>query len=383
MLTLGSLCDGSGGFPLAACMAGIRPAWAAEIEPFCVMVTSKRIPSMRHLGNVKRINGGLIEPVDVITFGSPCQNFCYAGNLNKKQWRQTGVKGGNSSLFYDCIRIVREMREATNGKYPRYVIWENIESALRLFTGGADGFRPVLDAMLALGGENGGVPGFAKRRWPYAGQVLADGLDLAWRVLDAKHWGVPQNRMRVFVAVDFGGRRSAEILFEPEFDKERFGEVGLRALPLQGSPGGEGVDGGGNKEVYSVCSLGKFRFNVAPAVKRSTVFYLIGKDFARKATPLECCRLQGFPDWWADDMAVPEPGEEDLDRWRGVWEEYAEAVDEKPKPREWIRKWLASGGTEHDRYRMWGNGVALPCIYYIMRNLAGKTEKSLVPLIFR
>lgn len=377
---MGSLCDGSGGFPLAACMAGIRPVWASEIEPFCVMVTSKRIPSMRHLGSVKKIGGGSIEPVDVITFGSPCQNFCHAGNLNKKTWRHAGVNGGNSSLFYDCVRIIREMREATNGEKPRYVVWENIESALRLRDGG---FGSVLDAMLALGGEDGGVPGFAKRTWPSAGQVLADGLDLSWRVLNAKYWGVAQNRRRVFLVGDFGGRRSSEILFDPDFDAERLGEVGFGTLPARGSANGEGVDGGGDKEVYSFCSLGKFRFNVAPAVKRSRVFYLIGKDFARKATPLESCRLQGFPDWWCDDLAVPDPGGDELDHWEAVWTEYAEAAGKRPKSRGWIRKWLADGGTERNRYEMWGNGVALPCVYYVLRNLAGKTEKDLTSLIFR
>ncbi|MDE6762481.1 MAG: DNA cytosine methyltransferase [Oscillospiraceae bacterium] len=97
-LTLGSLFDGSGGFPLAAEMCGITPVWASEIDPFCVQVTSKRFPNMKHLGDITKINGAEIPPVNIITFGSPCQDLSVAGN-------RAGLDRSRSSLFLETIRI--------------------------------------------------------------------------------------------------------------------------------------------------------------------------------------------------------------------------------------------------------------------------------------
>ncbi len=111
-LTLGSLFDGSGGFPLAGMMAGITPIWASEIEPFPIRVTTKRIPQMKHYGDISKMNGGKIEPVDIITFGSPCQNLSLAG-------KREGLNGEKSSMFFEAIRVIKEMRENTNGEYPR------------------------------------------------------------------------------------------------------------------------------------------------------------------------------------------------------------------------------------------------------------------------
>ena len=122
ILTLGSLFDGSGGFPLGGVIAGIIPKWAAEIEPFQIRVTSIRFPNMTHLGNISEVSGSEIEPVDIITFGSPCQDMSVAG-------KREGLSGNRSSLFYEAIRIIKEMREATNGKYPRYIVWENVPGA--------------------------------------------------------------------------------------------------------------------------------------------------------------------------------------------------------------------------------------------------------------
>ena len=122
MLTLGSLFDGSGGFPLAAKLAGIRPVWASEIEPFPIRVTTKRIPEMIHVGSITKIHGDELPPVDIITFGSPCQNLSMAGNRD-------GLNGQKSSLFFEAIRIIKEMREKTNGQYPRFILWENVAGA--------------------------------------------------------------------------------------------------------------------------------------------------------------------------------------------------------------------------------------------------------------
>ena len=123
-LTLGSLFDGSGGFPLGGVLAGIIPKWAAEIEPFPIRVTTVRFPNMTHLGNINEISGSEIEPVDIITFGSPCQDMSVAG-------KREGLGGNRSSLFYEAIRIIKEMREATNGKYPRWAVWENVPYVLK------------------------------------------------------------------------------------------------------------------------------------------------------------------------------------------------------------------------------------------------------------
>ena len=89
-LTLGSLFDGSGGFPLGGLISGIAPLWASEIEPFPIRVTSKRMPKVKHLGDISTINGALIEPVDIITFGSPCTDMSVAG-------KRAGL--GNQCLF--------------------------------------------------------------------------------------------------------------------------------------------------------------------------------------------------------------------------------------------------------------------------------------------
>ena len=121
-ITLGSLFDGSGGFPLGGVLAGITPIWSSEIEPFPIRVTTARFPNMKHYGDISTIDGSELEPVDIISFGSPCQNLSVAG-------KREGLDGDRSSLFYEAIRIVKEMREATNGKYPRYIVWENVPGA--------------------------------------------------------------------------------------------------------------------------------------------------------------------------------------------------------------------------------------------------------------
>ena len=128
-LTLGSLFDGIGGFPLAGKYAGIRPVWASEIEPFPIRVTEKRLPEMKHYGDIHGLHGAKLEPVDVITFGSPCQDVSIAG-------RREGLSGGRSGLFFEAIRIIREMREATNGEYPKWAVWENVPGALSSHNGG-------------------------------------------------------------------------------------------------------------------------------------------------------------------------------------------------------------------------------------------------------
>ena len=133
-MKLGSLFDGSGGFPLGGIIAGITPVWSSEIEPFPIRVTEKRLPQMKHYGDVSKISGADLEPVDIITFGSPCQDMSVAG-------RRAGLDGARSGLFFQAVRIIKEMR-AKYGK-PRYAVWENVRGALSSARG--DDFRRVLE----------------------------------------------------------------------------------------------------------------------------------------------------------------------------------------------------------------------------------------------
>jgi DNA (cytosine-5)-methyltransferase 1 len=121
-LTLGSLFDGSGGFPLGGILSGITPKWASEVEPYAIRVTTKRMPFVKHYGDISEMDGAAVEPVDIVTFGSPCQDMSVAG-------KRSGLDGSRSSLFYEAVRVIKEMRRTTNGKYPRYIVWENVPYA--------------------------------------------------------------------------------------------------------------------------------------------------------------------------------------------------------------------------------------------------------------
>lgn len=123
-LTLGSLFDGSGGFPLGGMICGITPIWASEIEPFPIRVTTKRIPQMKHYGDISNLSGAKLPPVDIITFGSPCQDMSIAG-------KRAGLGGSRSNLFYEALRVINEMRNETNGRYPRFIVWENVPGKQR------------------------------------------------------------------------------------------------------------------------------------------------------------------------------------------------------------------------------------------------------------
>jgi len=204
-LTLGSLFDGSGGFPLGGLISGITPVWASEIEPFPIRVTTKRMPFMKHYGDVSKMNGADIEPVDIITFGSPCQDMSIAG-------RREGLDGSRSSLFYEAVRIVKEMRCKTNGRYPRYIIWENVPGAFSS-NKGAD-FQSVLEEVCSVKGYEIHTP--RPEKWPVAGEIVADDFSLAWRVFDAQYWGVPQRRKRIYLIADLAGGSAGKILFESE-----------------------------------------------------------------------------------------------------------------------------------------------------------------------
>lgn len=214
--TLGSLFDGSGGFPLAGVMSGVVPVWASEIEPYPIAVTRSRFPQMIHLGNVTEIDGSRIPPVDIITFGSPCQDMSIAGKRAGMKHESRGDEGTTrSGLFYEAVRIIREMREETHGRYPAFAVWENVPGAFSSNRG--EDFRCVLEELAKIC-ETGGysVPRPASGKWKPAGEIMGDGFSIAWRMLDAQYWGVPQRRSRIYLVADFRGRRAGKILFERE-----------------------------------------------------------------------------------------------------------------------------------------------------------------------
>ena len=206
-LTLGSLFDGSGGFPLGGLLCGITPVWASEIEPFSIRVTTKRLPFMKHYGDISQMDGGKIEPVDIITFGSPCTDMSIAG-------RRAGLDGKQSVLFYQAIRIIQEMRDATHGKYPRYIVWENVPGAFSSNHG--EDFKAVLEAVIGIKEPGTQVPMPEKNLWPYADLYMGEQWSVAYRTLDAQHWGVPQRRRRIFLVADFAGWGARQVLFESE-----------------------------------------------------------------------------------------------------------------------------------------------------------------------
>ena len=219
-MKLGSLFDGSGGFPLAGALFGIEPVWASEIEPYPIRVTTVRFPNMKHLGDVTKINGGEIEPVDIITFGSPCQDLSVAG-------KQAGIHDGQrSSLFFEAIRIIKEMRNATSDNFPRFAVWENVPGAFSSNKG--QDFKAVLEAFCQVAGTEVSVPEPPKGRWNPAGCIVGDVFSIAWRVYDAQFWGVSQRRKRIYLIADFGSERAGEILFESKgvcWDSEKSREA--------------------------------------------------------------------------------------------------------------------------------------------------------------
>ena len=583
-LTLGSLFDGSGGFPLGGLLAGITPVWSSEIEPFPVRVTTKRFPHMKHYGDISVLNGAELPPVDIITFGSPCQDMSVAG-------KRSGLDGSRSSLFYEAIRIIKEMRGATDGKYPRYIVWENVPGAFSSNKG--QDFRAVLEEVCKVKDAEVSVPFPGK--WENAGRIMGNGYSVAWRQFDAQFWGVPQRRKRIYLVADFAGGSAGKILFESEglsgYSAEGFrswqtaagtsakgsGETGgfsvdgynssvdevaatlgvncgvstgrngvmvlndqggsrmdvtedmtctLRAeshhpplvfenhsqdsrytgpqdtvqtiLSTFGTGGNNqpfvletpktlkirsGCEGGGKgaliqddlsatlgcnndqtlfvPKAYGICSKGSnsmmsdnphsgfyeadtsrcldanggdpscnqggiavvaiegngsrpshrgdgyketdamYTLNateqhgVAYSSSKASFFTSAEKELAntlvatdykdppivndeddadyivRRLTPTECARLQGFPDWWCDDLATQEPTQADIEYWKEVFETHRKVMgtSSKPKSESQIIKWLKAPHSDSAEYKMWGNGVALPNVFFVLSGI--------------
>ena len=491
-LTLGSLFDGIGGFPLAGKLAGMRPVWASEIEPFPIRVTEKRLPGMKHYGNIFSLRGAGLEPVDVVTFGSPCQDLSIAG-------KREGLGGGRSGLFFEAVRIIREMREATDGKYPRWAVWENVPGVLSSHDG--EDFRQVLESLIRIKDPEADVPLPAAGRWLPAGEIMGDGHSLAWRVLDAAQgWGVAQRRKRVFAVLDLDGGRAGQVLFESEgvsgytppgvtvprppltlkirsgcegggkgalVQKDLSATLGCHNDQTLFAPKAFGIGsatskgmlspnpksgfyeastsrtldrGGGNaccnqggmvvvetrapaycvtacsymqidREVASpimardwkdppVIGQGspsycldracftsgenaQYRMNVVEEVSATLVAEGPGAVSApqggyivRRLTPGECCRLQGFPDGWCEQLGDPSPSEAEIRRWAAIFEEYRQASEAsaKRKKEAQLIKWLKDPGSDTAQYKAYGNSVAVPCVFFVLAGIAWAEE---------
>lgn len=161
---------------------------------------------MIHLGDITKIHGDKVEPVDCITFGSPCQDLSIAG-------RRAGLAGERSGLFMEAVRIIKEMRSSTNGLYPTFAIWENVPGVFSSNNG--EDFRAVLEELARVEQPNAVIPGPPRGgRWSKAGAIAGNGWSLAWRQLDSQYFGVAQRRKRIALILDLGGQRAGEILFE-------------------------------------------------------------------------------------------------------------------------------------------------------------------------
>jgi DNA (cytosine-5)-methyltransferase 1 len=425
-MKLMSLFDGSGGFPLAASLCGIEPVYAAEVEPYPIAVTKNRFPKMKHLGDVSKVKGGEIEPVDIITFGSPCQDMSIAGKRAGLKHADMGDdETTRSGLFLEAIRIIKEMREATNGVYPRYAIWENVPGAFSSNRG--EDFRTVLEEFIRVKEKDAVMPDVPKAGWPYADCYSGNGWSLAYRVFDAQYWGVPQRRRRIYLVADFRGQRAGEILLKPEGLRRNSAQSGTHgqetarcaknsvgtaiggvdrynqsflpglAQTLRASGGGDctptvlapvavychqgngidradtaGCNGKGWKEdtSYTLNTIDKPA--VVCAQKSYTEFIVVKNYIVRRLTPTECARLQGFPSWWGIVNPVENLTDEDYAFWLDVRNTYAEINGKATKEytREQMLAWYNKLHSDSAEYKMWGNGIALPNALYVMQGIA-------------
>lgn len=230
-MTMGSLFDGIGGFPLVAVRNGITPLWASEIEAFPIEVTKIRFPEMLHVGDITKLDGAALPPVDVICGGSPCQDLSVAG-------QRAGLAGERSGLFMEQTRIAKEMRKADEQRNvpahlvrPRYLVWENVPGAFSSADG--EDFRAVIEEIVRIKYSACDVPRPDTGKWQSAGAVLlGTEFSLAWRVMDAQFWGVAQRRRRIFLVADFGGTTAPEILFKQD---GLFGDIAESGSQGQGT----------------------------------------------------------------------------------------------------------------------------------------------------
>ena len=295
-LTLGSLFDGSGGFPLGGILAGSEPKWSSEIEPFPVLVTHKRLPQVKQYGDVSTLNGAELLPVDIIIFGSPCQDLSIAG-------KRAGIHDGDrSNLFFQAIRIIKEMRDATNGQYPRYCIWENVPGAFSSNEG--NDFKAVLEAVIGVKEKGIKVPASENHRWAKSDVYLGDGWSVAYRVFDAQYWGVPRRRARIYLVADFAGGSAGEILFKSE-GVSGYTPQGFRAW--QGAAGGaeEGTgETGGRSDAGGGTLCLNPQGNSGVGVTEDKSLALVAQDHGNHPAVLHAVGIDGYNAAVTNDTAA-------------------------------------------------------------------------------
>lgn len=317
---------------------------------------------MKHLGDITKINGAEIEPVDCITFGSPCQDLSIAG-------KRAGLAGARSGLFAHAVRIIKEMRhnDATNGRAtkqirPRFAVWENVPGAFS--SNGGEDFRVVLEELARIGQAYTAIPR-PNGKWSKAGAIDGDGWSLAWRTLDAQYWGVPQRRRRIALVVDFAGGRAREILFERTGVQGDFaqGEETWKSIAGNHAHRPAGHDSMVGNECLTPWAMQQYRvyhsngkwhtlcvgngsgygYVMQPVCyDADTAATLVDgmRWILRRLTPIECERLQGYPDGWTDI---------------GEW------IDSKGKRRK---------SADSLRYKVLGNTIALPQWWWITCKMA-------------
>lgn len=425
-MKLMSLFDGSGGFPLAASLCGIEPVYAAEVEPYPIAVTKNRFPKMKHLGDVSKVKGGEIEPVDIITFGSPCQDVSIAGKRAGLKHADMGDdETTRSGLFLEAIRIIKEMREATNGVYPRYAIWENVPGAFSSNRG--EDFRTVLEEFIRVKEKDAVMPAVPQAGWAYADCISGDGWSIAYRVFDAQYWGVPQRRRRIYLVADFRGECAQEILFKRESLRGYFEAGGtpwqgiaadaqncvctdaksptLRAeahgnapyvinkktlvYDTRGNGAGETVPtitGDHNNRItdYTALCCEAVVYdgaNITSPLNKTNPqagdpCHTISTDsrnyIVRRLTPTECARLQGFPDWWGEIPKKDNLTDDEYVFWLNARNTYAKINNKTTKEysKEQMLSWYNKLHSDSSEYKMWGNGIALPNALYVMQGIA-------------
>ena len=351
-LTLGSLFDGIGVFPLAASRHGIVPVWASEIVPENISITKRHFPEMAHLGDITKLDGRKIPAVHVITFGSPCQNLSSIGN-------RKGLAGEQSSLFYQAIRIIEEMRDASGGIYPAIVLWENVHGAMQ-----QNLKHDYLAVLRSFAGAE--VPMPASGRWADAGMVRGRRCDLAWRVMDAQYWARPRlaRRERVFVVADFTGQRAAEILFKSRPMLQNFELCSAGRLPAAEDHRDASLDAG--RTIPVILPFYGFKMRGAAANGNRGEFL---RSFGK--------RTDVFPTLLASDQTAFAYYDEDNPTGGCIrYPTEAECERLMGLPPDWTR--YGADGAEirsASRYFALGNSVALPCAEYIMAGIAEALQK--------